>query len=117
MDDVGAVPPSLGHHPARCPDIPGGLRQGTGGRQRTRRIVDENLRDLLSAPDQQRALTLDDLVLASGDPVPVVHLQNAHLTATTRRQVALDRPPGDERHRLGQRCCPATAQLGHKLPP
>jgi len=49
MDDVGAVPPSLGHHPARCPYIPGGLRQGTGGRQRTRRIVDENLRDLLSA--------------------------------------------------------------------
>jgi len=62
-----------GPPPARCPDIPGGLRQGTGGRQRTRRIVDENLRDLLSAPDQQRALTLDDLVLASGDPVPVVH--------------------------------------------
>jgi hypothetical protein len=89
------------------------LRQGSGGRQGARRVLDDVLRDLMTVSQQKHPLALDDLILAPGNAVPVVHLQNAHLPAATHRAIAAPRPAGGEPDPLGRRRCRPWAQLGH----
>ena len=102
MDDVGAVPSRPRHHPAGRRHVPHGQRERAGRSQRASRIVDHVLRHLVPPGEQQCAITLDDLILTPGDPVPVVHLQNAHLPATTRRQVVRALRAGTRRRRGGR---------------
>ena len=87
MDDLGMVSSRLGDDPPSRRDIPRGTRERGRRRERTGRILDDELGHLVPPCDQHLAITLHDLILASGNPVPVVHLENAHLSAATRRQV------------------------------
>ncbi len=87
MDDLGMVSSRLCDDPPSRRDIPRGTCERGRRCERTARILDDELGHLVPACDQHVAITLHDLILAPGNPVAVVHLENADLSAATRRQV------------------------------
>jgi hypothetical protein len=113
VDDVGAIVPGLRNDATRRGHVPGGENESPGGGNGARRVVDDMLRDLMAPSQQQHALALHHLILAPGDAMPVVHLQNAHLPAATHRTVRAPRPGGGHPEQPGLLCCRLWAQLGH----